>query len=335
MFDANIKEKKIDNGFDVFMNITTAILDHSDDTQFYMPGLTFLLVLYTYYVMGEGKVWKHLVFVTLAGLMASSLSGLFNIFRDYFSLDYVLQIKWFEAIFWHLNEYGYVYITFIKLNIVVKELEKKYWKYVMIILFIYNLIVRFIIALAIIQGRKSMAGSHFQLLTFLPLAGIEFIFMCLIVKTFLKNQSENAISTDIITTMLNSTLTRMFLVGLIYFFVSIVSFFYSSLLLKNIKYVVYRAKSSLGLIFLLDLLFIRIDLKKKIDSQPETMNHRSRNFDISFLNSNSMKKSNSSSESNYNNAIEVNAFNNSSSDLISKSSHSNSVKLYNYSEVIQ
>ena len=210
MFDANIEEKQINNGFDVFMNVTTTTLNNVNNTQYFLPGLTFFFVWYTYYVVGEGKVWKYLLYTTLFGFIASSLTNMFNTFKIFFSLDYVLQIKWIENIFWHLNEYGYVYITFIKLRTVVEELRKKQWNYVMNILFIYNFIVRLFISLVTIVGRTAKAGSHFQMLSFLPLSFIEFIFMCLIVKAFIK-QSENQMTKDLISTMLNSTLTRMFI----------------------------------------------------------------------------------------------------------------------------
>jgi len=211
MFDANIKTKPVDDGLGVFLNITTDILDHVNKTQYYGPSLSFILVLYTYYIIGEGRLWKQLLKVTFYGFVAVTLTSIFDTFKAYFTLDYVLQIKWIEAIFWHLNEYGFVYISFIKLQTVVNELKSKYWDYVMKILFIYNLIIRFIIAYAIVSGRTSSAGSHLQGLTFLPLALVEVVFMYLIIKTFIEQSNTNNMSKDIVTTMLTSTLTRMFL----------------------------------------------------------------------------------------------------------------------------
>ncbi|KAL6628349.1 hypothetical protein U3516DRAFT_621263 [Neocallimastix sp. 'constans'] len=268
MFDANIKTKPVDDGLGVFLNITTDILDHVNKTQYYGPSLSFILVLYTYYIIGEGRLWKQLLKVTFYGFVAVTLTSIFDTFKAYFTLDYVLQIKWIEAIFWHLNEYGFVYISFIKLQTVVNELKSKYWDYVMKILFIYNLIIRFIIAYAIVSGRTSSAGSHLQGLTFLPLALVEVVFMYLIIKTFIEQSNTNNMSKDIVTTMLTSTLTRMFLVALIYFVSSIVCFLYAPPILKGIKNAVWRAKAALGLIFLLDLLFIRIDLREKMSYGP-------------------------------------------------------------------
>jgi len=273
MFDANIKEKPIDDGFGVFLNITTDILDHVNKTQYYGPSLSFILVLYTYCIIGEGKLWKHLLRVTFYGFIAVTLTSIFDTFKLYFTLDYVLQIKWIEGIFWHLNEYGYVYISYIKLQTVVNELKMKYWDYLMKGLFVYNLFIRFIIAYANIAGRTSSAGSHLQGLTFLPLALVEVIFMYLIIKTFIEQSNTNGMSKDIVSTMLTSTLTRMFLVALIYFVSSIVCFLYAPPLLKGIKNTVWRAKAALGLIFLLDLLFIRIDLREKMSyAQPDSSN---------------------------------------------------------------
>ncbi|KAL6608514.1 hypothetical protein LY90DRAFT_698206 [Neocallimastix californiae] len=274
MFDANIKTKPIDDGFGVFVNATTEILDHVNKTQYYGPSLSFILVLYTYCIIGEGKLWKHLLRVTFYGFIAVSLTSLFDTFKLYFTLDYVLQIKWLEGIFWHLNEYGYVYISFIKLQTVVNELKKKYWDYIMKILFIYNLLVRFLIAYANIAGRTSSAGSHLQGLTFLPLALVEVAFMYLIIKTFIEQSNTNAMSKDIVSTMLTSTLTRMFLVALIYFVSSIVCFLYAPPILKGIKNTVWRAKAALGLIFLLDLLFIRIDLREKLSYGESTSQYK-------------------------------------------------------------
>jgi hypothetical protein len=264
MFGANIKTTSVDNNFEVFFNITTDIFNNVNSTQYYVPSLSFILVLYTYYILGEGKIWKHLLNVTLCGFIGCMLTAFYNSLKTYFTFDYVVQIKWIEAIFWHLNEYGYVYISYLKLKTVVRSLQKKYWDYIMGILFVYNLIVRFVIAAANVMGRTSSAGSHLQGLTFLPLALIEALFMYLIIKTFVEQSRNNSLSGEIVYTMLTSSLTRMFLVGLIYFIGSIVCFLYAPPILKALKNAVWRAKASLGLIFLLDLLFIRIDLKEKI-----------------------------------------------------------------------
>lgn len=265
MFGANIEKKVIPEGkgFEVYTNITMEVLDHVNKTQYYVPSLSFIFVLYTYCVIGEGKLWKHLLHVTFYGFVAVTLTSIFDALRPYVTLDYVLQIKWLEAIFWHLNEYGYVYISYIKLQTVVTALKKKYWEYIMKILFVYNLIVRFVIAAATVVGRTSMAGSHLQGLTFLPLALVEVAFMYLIIKTFI-DYSNNGLNKNVVSTLLTSSLTRMFLVGLIYFITSIVCFMYSPAILKSIKNAVWRAKAALGLIFLLDLLFIRIDLREKL-----------------------------------------------------------------------
>eukprot|EP00833_Pecoramyces_ruminatium_P009433 jgi/Orpsp1_1/1183465/evm.model.c7180000085305.1 len=307
MFDANIKTKPIDDGLGVFLNITTDILDHVNKTQYYGPSLSFILVLYTYCIIGEGKLWKHLLRVTFYGFVAVTLTSIFDTFRTYFTLDYVLQIKWLEGIFWHLNEYGFVYISYIKLQTVVNELKKKYWDYIMKALFVYNLIIRFIIAYANIAGRTSSAGSHLQGLTFLPLALVEVVFMYLIIKTFIEQSNSNAMSKDIVSTMLTSTLTRMFLVALIYFVSSIVCFLYAPPILKGIKNTVWRAKAALGLIFLLDLLFIRIDLREKMSyGQPDSSNQY---YKKSY-------GSNNNSQNNYN------RINNNSVETYSRSKHS-------------
>jgi len=211
MFGANIKTTSVDNNFEVFFNITTDIFNNVNSTQYYVPSLSFILVLYTYYILGEGKIWKHLLNVTLCGFIGCMLTAFYNSLKTYFTFDYVVQIKWIEAIFWHLNEYGYVYISYLKLKTVVRSLQKKYWDYIMGILFVYNLIVRFVIAAANVMGRTSSAGSHLQGLTFLPLALIEALFMYLIIKTFVEQSRNNSLSGEIVYTMLTSSLTRMFL----------------------------------------------------------------------------------------------------------------------------
>ncbi|ORX52889.1 hypothetical protein BCR36DRAFT_411255 [Piromyces finnis] len=293
MFGASIKEKELTgSGYEVFLNVTTDILDHVNKTQYYGPSLSFILVLYTYIVIGEGKLWKNLLSVTFYGFIAVSLTSLFDTFKLYFTLDYVLQIKWLEAIFWHLNEYGYVYISYIKLQTVVNALKKKYWDYIMKGLFVYNIIVRFIIAAANVAGRTSSAGSHLQGLTFLPLALVEVVFMYLIIKTFIEQSNNNSMSKDIVSTMLTSSLTRMFLVALIYFVSSIVCFLYAPPILKGIKNTVWRAKAALGLIFLLDLLFIRIDLKEKMGYNGNNTGNSSNQYKKSTDSNNNMSLGN-------------------------------------------
>eukprot|EP00833_Pecoramyces_ruminatium_P000859 jgi/Orpsp1_1/1174891/evm.model.c7180000051858.1 len=278
MFNANIKQNTIDDGFGVFLNVTSEILDNVNETQFYAPGLTFIIVLYVYIIIGEGKIWKYLLVTTLSSFIASTLTSLFNALKNYISLDYILQLKWYEAILWHINEYGYVYISFLKLKIVVTELQKKYWVYIMRILFFYNLFIRFLIAYATVTGRKNSAGSHFLGLSLFPLSLVEITFMYLIIKTFIKEANEYEVYKNIISIMLKSTLTRMFLVGLIYFLSSLVCYFYSPPILKGVKSVVWRMKAALGLIFLLDLLFIRIDLNEKANSyQPKLNKYISKN----------------------------------------------------------
>ncbi|KAL6602485.1 hypothetical protein U3516DRAFT_668776 [Neocallimastix sp. 'constans'] len=298
MFGANIKTTTVDDHFGVFVNITTDILSNVNSTQYYAPSLSFILVLYTYYIIGEGKIWKHLLHVTFYGFVGAMLTALYNSFKEYFTYDYVLQIKWIEAVFWHLNEYGYVYISYLKLRTVVNVLQKKYWDYIMKVLFVYNLIVRYIIAAANVIGRTSSAGSHLQGLTFLPLALVEAVFMFLIIRTFVEQSRKNSISGDIISTMLTSSLTRMFLVGLIYFIGSIVCFLYAPPILKALKNTVWRAKAALGLIFLLDLLFIRINLKEKMGYS--SSNHKDRYYN----------KISNGSESNNNIHLNMNKYNN-------------------------
>jgi len=211
MLGANLKKIHVDNKFDAFLNITNNIIDNVNETQYYIPGLTFILVWYVYFIIGEGKIWKYLFGVTLSGFLGSILTALFNVTKGYFTLDYILQLKWLEAILWHLNEYGYVYISFLKLRIVVNELQKKYWNYIMYALFVYNLIIRLIIATVIIAGRKNSAGSHLLGFSLFPLSLIETIFMFLIIKTFIEHTNENDKYKDIINTLLTSSLTRMFL----------------------------------------------------------------------------------------------------------------------------
>jgi len=269
MFDANLKKPVIDDPFGVFLNITVDILDNVNDTQFYMPGLTFVLVLYVYNIIGEGKIWKYLLGVTFFGLLASAFTAIFNAGKPYFCLDYLLQLKWFETIFWHFNEFGYVYISYLKLQIVVPELHKAYWKYILGITFVYNFFARLTIAAANVYGRKNSAGSHLLGYSLIPLAIIELVFMFLIIKTFIKQSAQHGMQKNIVYTMLTSSLTRMFLVGLIYFLSSCVCYFYSPPILKVIKNLVFRCKSSLGVIFLMDLLFIRIDIREQL-SAPRT-----------------------------------------------------------------
>jgi len=272
------KEKHIDDKFGTFLNITVDILDNVNDTQHYIPGLTFILVLYVYQIIGEGRVWKYLLGATFSGFLGSILTAVFNACKGYFTLDYVLQIKWFEAIFWHLNEYGYVYISYLKLRIVVNELQKSYWKYIMNGVFLYNLIIRLIIATITIVGRKNSAGSHLLGFSLFPLSIVEIVFMFLIIKTFIKQTNESKIQTSIINTMMTSSLTRMFLVGLIYLLSSCVCYFYAPPILKAVKSMVWRAKAALGLIFLLDLLFIRIDITEQISIRPSSKRKKHKKF---------------------------------------------------------
>jgi len=314
MFGANIKTTTVDDHFGIFVNVTTEILSNVNSTQYYAPSLSFILVLYTYFIIGEGKIWKHLLHVTFYGFVGAMLTALYNSFKEYFTLDYVLQIKWIEAVFWHLNEYGYVYISFLKLKTVVNVLQKKYWDYIMKGLFVYNLIVRYIIAAANVIGRTSSAGSHLQGLTFLPLALVEAIFMYLIIKTFVEQTRKNSISGDIVSTMLTSSLTRMFLVGLIYFIGSIVCFLYAPPILKALKNTVWRAKAALGLIFLLDLLFIRINLKEKMGYS--SSNHKDRYY-------NKISNENGSSNNVLHNISKFNMDNDNSRTTIKNKSNNN------------
>jgi len=59
---------------------------------------------------------------------------------------------------------------------------------------------------------------------------------------------------------------------------------YSPAILKSIKNAVWRAKAALGLIFLLDLLFIRIDLREKLgyNNVIESSGHKKGNYKRRF-----------------------------------------------------
>ncbi|KAL6631970.1 hypothetical protein LY90DRAFT_670174 [Neocallimastix californiae] len=286
-----IEEKHIDDIFGTFLNITVDILDNVNDTQHYIPGLTFILVLYVYQIIGEGRVWKYLLSATFFGFLGSLLTAVFNACKGYFPLDYILQIKWFEAISWHLNEYGYVYISYLKLRIVVNELQKNYWKYIMNGVFLYNLIVRLIIATVTIVGRKNSAGSHLLGFTFFPLSIVEIVFMFLIIKTFIKQTNGSKIQK----------------IGLIYLLSSCVCYFYAPPILKSVKSVIWRAKAALGLIFLLDLLFIRIDITTQINVGP-SFKHKINDKTSNELNSDLYRRdiiNKNSNESNVESAFNI------------------------------
>jgi len=254
-------------------SIVTLLAEVINKSQYYNPFFSWICVVFTYFSLSiqGGKVWKHLLFSVTFGFIASfcSITSTISKGLDYYHFGFFSKLIWIEGYLWTLSECGYVYINYMKIKPFIKKLGKKYWKYIMGGVLVYSIIIRTILIYydyckKIGEWKKNDKSDNYDKqkkichsLLYLPLG-----FICILIALYTLSEylkSSNG-SKQIHTVLLQSSLFRTFFVSILFIGISIIVVFPSVRLVSLIKETLWRMKGNLGLIFLLDLLLLRIDL---------------------------------------------------------------------------
>jgi len=265
----------------VYKTIFKSLADMVNKAQYFNPIFSWLVVFFSYYSIGNqgGVIWKYLLYATSLGLIATCFNMAYIISENlnYYYYDKFLLLIWIEGICWTFNEWIYIYISYIKIKSCIKVLKKKFWKIILYIILIYTLIVRFVLVyLDYTQNLKKMKYPEDKYITkdpvfknrkefaygllYFPLGLICISFVFFIIKEIIEENDES--NRNVILILLQSTLSRMGFVSLLFIGLSIVIHLPSDGIFGIVRDLLWRLKDNLGIIFLIDILLIRIDLEK-------------------------------------------------------------------------
>ncbi|ORX80084.1 hypothetical protein BCR32DRAFT_294050 [Anaeromyces robustus] len=281
-------------GEKIYKDVIVSAANVIDMARFFSPLYTWFIVTYTYYVIGVktgNNLWQHLYKICTYDLIANLIYAIEYVSKDlgYKYIEVFIYLQYLESFFYAFNEWGMVYINFIKIRSCIDILKSRIWKIFINILFFYimgchMLSTFFSIRLANKVNDKNMSLRKYRepeivyVYLYVPIAIIEIYFIILIFISALKTKNDG--SKDVISILLHSSLTRMLIVSLILLCIALIICFggdlsYGDNVLLDykifMKRIFSRLKSSIDIIYLIDLLLIRIDLdsstiKKQEDS---------------------------------------------------------------------
>jgi len=242
--------------------------DVIERSQHFNPFFSWVMVTFTYFTIGirGGKVWKYLFYCSTAGFIATSLSITVTLSRKLnYNSSKIENLKYIEGPLWTITEWGYTYINYIKVKSCIKSLRKSYWNIIMIIILIYSLSLRFYLSY-LDKYENGLGKDYYERkkdtyhgLVFFPLGVVSLIFIYYIFKEFVEEKDKK--NKNVINILLHSTLTRMTFVSLIFIGLSfVVHISRNHYFWYFIRTFLWRLKGDLGIIFLLDMLLLRIDL---------------------------------------------------------------------------
>ncbi|ORX79523.1 hypothetical protein BCR32DRAFT_294382 [Anaeromyces robustus] len=277
----------------LYKSLFNSLSDVTNKAQYFNPFFSWIIVTYTYFSIGArgGAIWRYLYIVTTLGFMAICCNAFYTLSekvvihndRDYL---YAVKLTWIEGFLWTFNEWGYIYINYVKIRSCIRKLKNKFYTFGMYGLLVYGLIIRVILCSLDYNYRIERYNNGFNDLSdarvnewntkknhahfamYFPFGIISFIF---IYHIAIELMGENDKYTrNILTILLHSTLTRMLFVSLLFIgFAFIVNFPHVgwSGFLRDL---IWRIKGNLGIIFLIDLLLIRVELDdNRINMQEE------------------------------------------------------------------
>jgi len=246
---------------DVIITLTNLV----DSSRFFSPIISWLIVSYVYFAIGVcsgNSLWKHLYLVCTYGLIANLLYAIEEVSEglDKEQFKHVFRyFKYPESFFFACNEWGLVYINFIKIRSCIKTLKSKFWKILINILFIYVICCHLLNTH--IKLMKGDISKKINIFLYSPIIILEFYFVFSILYISIhKNFDKSRKAKDIIIILLKSNISRMFIVSLILLCISVVECINTesgySLIIKRLFL---RFKDSIGIIYLIELLLTRID----------------------------------------------------------------------------
>jgi len=264
--------------YNTVFSVLTEVVNKS---QYFNPFFSWLIVSFTYFSIGihGGTIWKYLFYTATLGFIATCCGICYTVSQnlDYFYYNFFVALTWVEGVCWTLSEWGYVYINFVKIKSCIKSLRKKHWNIIMMIILVYSIIIRCrLMYLDYTQRIKHMKypnrkdilnetryNNQKDLahgLLFLPLGLVCASFIYFIIVELIEEGDDS--TQNILSILLHSTLSRMSLVSLLFIGISIIVHFPSTGVCGFIRSFLWRLKGNLGLIFLVDLLLLRIDLDR-------------------------------------------------------------------------
>jgi len=261
----------------VYHGVFKTLVDLINKAQYFNPIFSWVIVSFTYFSIGiqGGAIWKYLFYTSSAGFIATCCGMVYNVSNTLIvEKNIFVYLTWVEGIFWTLSEWGYVFINFVKIKTCISTLRKKRWKFIMGIILLYSLVVRtrlmYLDFDKRIQDMKNYRGKKIDLtqynkskdnahaLLYCPLGLVSALFIYYTIKEFISVKDDS--TQNILSILLHSTLTRMSLVSLLFIGLSVIVHFPRGGWSGFIREFLWRVKGNLGLIFLVDILLLRIDL---------------------------------------------------------------------------
>jgi len=251
--------------------MTDSFTEFVNKSQYFNPFFSFLAISYIYFAIGirSDTIWKYLFHVVNCAFFANLFSMAKQISKNlnYYHFEYFRHLVWIETIFFGLNEWGFIYINYIKIKSCIKSLKSKVWSYIMCLLLLYTLLIRIVITyFELLEEKEKLNGNKnvkeisvkFHSVLYLPMGILEFVFLLHIIINLSKAQDKKY--KNILSILLHSSLSRMFIVSFLLFSISIIVWFPNEGVSGLIRRFLWRIKGYLGIIFLVDLLLLRIEI---------------------------------------------------------------------------
>ncbi|ORX80074.1 hypothetical protein BCR32DRAFT_294044 [Anaeromyces robustus] len=282
--------------------------DIANKSQYFNPLFSWFVVAYTYIAVGRssGTIWKYLFIVTSFGFIANVL----DIVKVYFyerndRIETFSKFNMIQTYFYGLNEWGFVYINFCKIRTCIKLLRNKIWVIFMYLFLVYTMFCRTMIGyhkmdeevtkyrnkfncISNQDTTKTENSTRFHTSLYIPIGVIEIILISFVVHEYFNGKSE-AVRNEL-STLFHSTLFRTLIVSVIYILIAINVSFDNTGHIAFERKLLWRIKGMFGIIFLVDLLLLKIDLDiSTLKLQKVRM--ESKGKDSSILNSPQFQKS--------------------------------------------
>ncbi|ORX50298.1 hypothetical protein BCR36DRAFT_326890 [Piromyces finnis] len=263
-----------------YKTVSESFSDFINKSQYFNPFFSFIAVFYIYFAIGvrSDTIWKYLFWVVNCGFFANlfSMAKALSKNLNYFGFKYFTHLVWFETILFGINEWGFVYINFLKIRSLISTLRTRIWSGIIYSLFFYTMICRIIISYyeldeenQLLNGETPIEKSvKIHTILYVPMGVIECIFLYLIIINIMSEEDNK--SKSVLSILLHSSLSRMFIVSLLLLSISILVWFPNTGVTGFIRRFLWRIKGYLGIIFLVDLLLLRIEIdNNKIIDQNE------------------------------------------------------------------
>ncbi|ORX46186.1 hypothetical protein BCR36DRAFT_332133 [Piromyces finnis] len=253
----------------IYKTVVNTLSEIINKSEYFNPFFSWIIVSFAYFSIGihGGRIWKHLFYCALTGFMAICCAIVYNLSENLnYKCDLFIKLIWIEGYLWSINEWFYVYINYIKIQMYIKSLRKKFIRILVFLILVYSFAVRTKLNSIEYNMKKERKedeniyikskNKHIAVLYFPP-GFVCALFIYFIIKEFFQ---ENNYVKGIISSLLHNTLSRMLLVSLLFINIAVIGILPQVGVVKFLYYVLIRLKGNISLIFLIDILLLRIDL---------------------------------------------------------------------------